>query len=255
MYSPSVAKPTTTINIEHLIPQIKELQRFAVLYILRNPNFQHFKFTRLQIFKLWGELFYWALVVINLKPAFNNDPAITKYQAYYQKKTDLKMIRLLPIFSVLFVYRHAANAELNSQHNFWQLGLYVGPSLTVPGAIRAAVLINKRVHIITTTAIKGVSGGGHMAMYPTMNSNIECLLDKQDLIPDNSLPTVHFSGEPIPASDIPLSTVPYVQQFEPDPAPAPVITATPVVQTVTVSPLSVVAPAYCSFPFHTSRRA
>ena len=34
-----------TPYIEHFIRQIKELQRFAVLYILRNPNFQHFKFT------------------------------------------------------------------------------------------------------------------------------------------------------------------------------------------------------------------
>ena len=154
------------------------------------------------------------------------------------------MIRLLPISSVLYVYHHAANAELNSQHDFWQLGLYVGPSLTVPGATRAAaVLINIRVNIITTTAIKGVSDGGHVAIYPTMNSNIECLLDKQDLIPDDSLLTVPFSGEPIPASDIPLSTVPHVQQFEPEPAPAPVAAATPVVQTVPVSPPSVVAPA------------
>ena len=53
------------------------------------------------------------------------------------------MIRLLPIFPVLYVYRHAANDELNSQHDYWQLGLYVGPSPTVPGA----VLINKRLRI------------------------------------------------------------------------------------------------------------
>ena len=104
-------------------------------------------------------------------------------------------------------------------------------------------MINKRVHIITTTAIKGVSDVGHVAIYPTMNSNIACLLDKQDLIPDDSLLTVLFSGEPIPASDIPLFTVPYVQQFKPEPAPAPVTAATPVVQTVPVSSPSVVAPA------------
>jgi hypothetical protein len=84
---------------------------------------------------------------------------ITKYQAFHQKKPELQMIRLLSIFSVLYVHRHAANDELNSQHDFWQLGLYVGPSSTVPGAIRAAVLINKRLHIITTTAIKGMSDG------------------------------------------------------------------------------------------------
>ena len=123
-----------TPYIEYVIRQIKELQRFAVLYILRNPNFQNFKFNRTQILKLWGELFYWALVIINLEPAFNN-PKITKYEAFHQKKPDLRMIRLLPIFSVLYVYRHAANDELSSQHDYWQLGLYVGLSPTVPGAI------------------------------------------------------------------------------------------------------------------------
>ncbi len=55
---------------------------------------------------------------IFFEPAFN-DPTITKYQAFHQKKADLRMIRLLPIFSVLYVHRHAANDELNSQHDFW----------------------------------------------------------------------------------------------------------------------------------------
>ena len=54
------------------------------------------------------------------------------------------MIQLLLIFSVLYFYRHAANDELNFQHDYWQLGLYVGLSPNIPGAIRAAVLINKR---------------------------------------------------------------------------------------------------------------
>jgi len=223
-----------TPYIEHVVRQVKELQRFAVLYVLRNPNFQHFKFTRLQIFKLWGELFYWALVIINLKPAFN-DPRITKYQAYHQKKPDLRMIRLLPIFAVLYVYRHAANDELNSQHDYWQLGLYVGPSSAVPGAIRAAVLINKRVHIITTTAIKGVSDGGHVAIYPTSDSNIECLLDNQQPSIDEPIPTiVPFStDDTVPASQLQLPNVPHVQQL--DPAPAPVLATSPVVPPVSVS--------------------
>jgi hypothetical protein len=78
-----------------------------------------------------------------------------KYEAYHQKKPDLRMIRLLPIFSVFYVYRHAANDELNSQNDFWQLSLYVGPKSTISVTIKAAVLIDKRVHIITTTAING----------------------------------------------------------------------------------------------------
>jgi hypothetical protein len=143
------------------------------------------------------------------------------------------MIRLLPIFSVLYVYRHAANDELNSQHDFWQLGLYVGPSSTVPGAIRAAVLINKRLHIITTTAIKGVSDGGHVAIYPTTDSSIDCLLEKHDPSKDDSLQIMQFSDDPVPASQTSLSQVPHVQRFEP--AQVPVPAASPVVQPVPVS--------------------
>ena len=223
--------------IEHVICQIKELQRFAVLYILRNPNFKNLKFTRIQILKLWDELYYWALVIINLKPEFNIS-RITKYEAYHQKKPDLRMIRLLPIFSVLYVYRHAANAELNSQHDFWQLGLYVRPSSTVPGAIRAAVLINTRLHIITTTAIKGVSDGGRVAIYPTMDSNIECLLEKHNPSKDDSLQIMQFSDDPVPASQIPSSTVPHVQQFEPAPVSVPAAASPPVhLVTVSVTPV------------------
>ena len=36
-----------TPYIEHVIRQIKELQRFAVLCILCNPNFQNFNFIRI----------------------------------------------------------------------------------------------------------------------------------------------------------------------------------------------------------------
>ena len=223
-----------TPYIEHVIRQIKELQRFAMLYILRNPNFKHFQFTRIQILKLWGELFYWAIVIINLKPAFN-DPTITKYQAYHGRKPDLRATRLLPIFSVLYVYRHGHNNELHSQHDFWQLGLYVGPSPSVPGAIRAAVLINKRVHIITTTAIKGVSDGGHVAIYPDTGSSIDCLLDQPDENPpaDISVPPLPIPDEPLQIIQIPLD--------DPKPTASPArkrvsFTASQPVSTPTIAP-------------------
>jgi hypothetical protein len=98
---------------------------------------------------------------------------------------------------VLYVYRHAHNNELNSQHDFWQLGLYVVPSPSVPGAIRAAVLINKRVHIITTTAMKGVSDGGQVAIYPDTESSVDCLLD-QTISVDKSITTSSVPPDPIP---------------------------------------------------------
>eukprot|EP01036_Dinobryon_divergens_P033627 gene33627-43460_t len=148
-----------TPYIEHIIRQIKELIRFAILYLLRNPNFASFHFTRRQCLRLWGELFYWAIAFINLKPSYNK-PTITRYEHYLTTKPDLRTIRLLPIFSSLYVLRRAKHAELHSQHDLWQLGLYVGPSPSVPGAIRAAVHVNNDdVHIITTSAFKGVSDG------------------------------------------------------------------------------------------------
>jgi hypothetical protein len=138
-----------------------------------------------------------------LKPAYN-DPTITKYEAYYGRKPDLRATRLLPIFSVLYMYRYAHKNELNSQHDFWQLGLY-GPFPSVPIAIRAAVFINKRVHIITTTAIKGVSDGGQqVAIYPDTESSIDFLLD-QTIPVDNSNKTSPVPSDPIP--DKPLYIV------------------------------------------------
>ena len=67
----------------------------------------------------------------------------------------------------------------------------------MPGAIRAAVLINKRVHIITTTAIKGVSDGGQVAIYPDTESSIDCLLD-QTIPVDKSITTSSVPPDPIP---------------------------------------------------------
>lgn len=168
-----------TPHIEKTLRQIQELIRFAMLYVLRNPNFRHFGFSKVQVLKLWGEIFYWAIAVINLKPSFP-DPAITKYEYFTKRKPDLRAIRLLPIFSSLYVLRNSAHAELQSNHTFWQFGLYVGPSLTVPGAIRAAVLTNNKVIIITTTSVKSISDGGHISLYPSSTNGLNCLIDEND---------------------------------------------------------------------------
>ena len=145
-------------------PHIEKTLRFAMLYVLRNSNFKHFCFSRTQILKLWGETFYWAIVIINLKPSYNN-PAITKHEHFTGQKPDLRAIRLLPIFSSLSDLRYDEHKELQSNHVCCQLGLYVGPSLLVPGAIRAAVITNNTVQIITTSVIKAVSDDGQLSIY------------------------------------------------------------------------------------------
>lgn len=163
---------------ERLIRTVKELIRFAVLYLLNNPNFPVLGFTRTQIFKLWGELFHWALVVIGLKPC-PNVPSKTKYEVFYGRPPDLRDIRLLPIFAVLYVLRTATTVgnPLGINHCYWQRGLYVGPSASVKGAVRVAVVVNGKVQIVTSTRIKAVSDGGDIAPYPTIQRAVGNIID------------------------------------------------------------------------------
>jgi len=58
-----------TSHIERAVRSVSELVRFAMLYVLNNPNLQFMGFTKTQLLKLWGELFNWALIIINLKPS------------------------------------------------------------------------------------------------------------------------------------------------------------------------------------------
>jgi hypothetical protein len=153
-----------TPHLDADIKQIHQLQRFAFLYILRNPNLKYLKFSRLQILKLWGELFYWAITIINLKQC-PNVPGKTRTEVFTGKVPDFREIRILPIFAILYVLRHQNNKELNSTTYYWQQALYVGPSLSVPGCIRAAVVTNKTVQIIITSNIKSISDGGDLNIH------------------------------------------------------------------------------------------
>jgi hypothetical protein len=153
-----------TSHIERSVRSVSELVRFAILYVLNNPNLKFMGFTKVQLLRLWGELFVWALTVINLKPCASC-PSKTKYEVYYNKQPDLREIRLLPIFAVLYVLRRKGN-DLDSNRDFWQRGFYIGPSAVVPGAVRVAVLTKtKLVQVITSSEIKAVSDGGDLNSY------------------------------------------------------------------------------------------
>eukprot|EP01038_Epipyxis_sp_PR26KG_P017714 gene17714-24679_t len=154
--------------IERVIRTIKELTRFAMLYILNNPNFSSYGFTKIEILKTWGEIFNWALIIVNLKPSFS-DPTKTKYEVYHNVKPDLRAIRLLPIFASVNVEKHTPNVLLNSIRNHWQNTLYIGPSLDTPGAIRALIKTNKTIRIVVTTKIKAITDGGDQATYDIIN--------------------------------------------------------------------------------------
>ena len=96
------ARITGTVEIE--IQLIKKLIRVAITLILRNPNFPVLGFAPIQVFKLWGEFYLWAIQVINLKPC-PRIPLKTRYEVYHGKKPNMQDIRLLPIGCVLVVVR------------------------------------------------------------------------------------------------------------------------------------------------------
>ncbi len=187
-----------TPNVERTIRAIKELMVMALLYILHNPNFPYLGFTRKQIFKLWGELVQWAIVVINMK-THPRDPTQTRYSMYHGVAPNLQDTRLLPIFSVLSIQRHQENAELQTQDNYWQRALYVGPSLDVKGAIRAAVVINDQVHIFVTTQFKNVSNGGNVNPYPHVERVLESMIEPVELVSSHSPVTEHS----VPTQELP----------------------------------------------------
>jgi hypothetical protein len=137
----------------------------AIMYILNNPNFKLIGFTQHEIFQLWGESFNWAIIMWNLKTCPSNS-TVTKWEIYHGFKPDLRTIRLLPIFSVLYVLRSSkTNNPVPTNKRYWKRGLYVGPSIIVPGSIRVAIKTNKRIKIVTTSNFKGVSDGGALQIY------------------------------------------------------------------------------------------
>lgn len=255
-----------TSRIERTVRTVHELIRFALLYILHNPNFPTFGFTKIQVLKLWGELFYWAIMLINLKqsPA---DKLKTKYEVFYHRKPDLRDHPLLPIFSSLYVLRVSGNATLNSAHQFWQKGLYVGPSRKTVGAVRVAVVTNGTLNILTTSNIKAVSDGGDNDPYLTADRAVSQTIADLHAVPlptttsidaQRPEPTVRGSAAtsapaallpplPVPGTPpdhsrvpagvpVPLVPVPSVPGFPPlpDPEGAPV----PVIPTPHIIPVS-----------------
>ena len=190
-----------TSHVEEIIKQIQQLICFAFLYILHNPNFNKIGFTRIQILKLWGEIFYWSITVINLKPS-PNDPMKSRFELFYNLKPDLRTIRLFPIFAVVYVLRRKDNELLTSKKYFWQRGLYVGPSPTVRGCIRVVVRTNNTIQIITSSCIKCVTDGGDINQTNELASqHIFNLLDNTVDFTNLTDPTTTQSSNPLKFMD------------------------------------------------------
>ena len=169
-----ISEPYTHNNgsthVERVIRTIQELMRFAMLYVLKNPNFPSFGFTKKQIMKCWGNISLWSINLVNLQPCVHAPPK-TKYEVYHNERPDLRQIRLL---------RRTANKELNSTREFWQKGLYIGPSIETPGAINAIVLTRGKLKVITTTAIKSISDSGSLDPHKIVSRALPSLIQEHD---------------------------------------------------------------------------
>jgi hypothetical protein len=179
------ARITGQVEIE--IQLIKKLIRMAITLILRNPNFPVLGFQPMTIFKLWGEFYSWAIVVINLKPC-PRFPLKTRWEVYHGAIPNMQDIRLLPIGCVLIVVRSpsAENAQgvvcdgVTSHEQYTSVGLYVGPAApSTPGAARVAVMSNGKCRILITNNFRAGTDGGGLNVYPHIERGLKQLLIDQ----------------------------------------------------------------------------
>ena len=173
-----------TGHVEIEIQLIKKLIRMAITLILRNPNFPVLGFTPMTIFKLWGEFYLWAIVVINLKPC-PRFPLKTRWEVYYGVIPNMQDIRLLPIGCILIVVRSpiAENGQgvvydgVTSNEQYTSVGLYVGPAApSTPGAARVAVMSNGKCRILITNNFRAGTDGGGLNVYPHIERGLKQLL-------------------------------------------------------------------------------
>lgn len=168
-----------TACVERMIRSVKDLIRQAVVYILRNPNFGALGYDVKDIVKLWGELANWSTAVINCKPC-PRDQSMTRYEKFKGVKPNMQNIRLLPIFSVVLVLRHESIVPYSNQQQY-QVALYVGPSMTTPGAIRAVVKTNGLIRIIVTSKYTSASDGGGLTVYPHIERGVSKLIEEEEV--------------------------------------------------------------------------
>jgi hypothetical protein len=155
-YNHSMGTPRAEVNIKLL----KMKMRMAYRYIESNSYVDKLPFSRLNILQLWGEVFHWALFVMNMHPSPAN-PSMTRSEAFTGVKPNMQQTRMLPIFCVVLVHLEPekitkkneavrirdklSDADERAKYTY---GLYVGPELGTPGAIRIAVPTSKGVKII-----------------------------------------------------------------------------------------------------------
>ena len=164
-----------TATVERSIRSIKDLMRMAFTYVLRNPNLSEVGMTTEHILKLWGELFFWAITVINFKVCGHKSDK-SKYEVFTGTTPNMQTMRLLPIFSFVLVYdehnKKSTTFGAYSEHSHNRPGIYVGPSLNTPGAIRVALMNNKHMSIKVISKYPAVTDGGGLKIHDLISSHI-----------------------------------------------------------------------------------
>ena len=163
---------------------VKNKMRQAFKVVFTNPNVVRLNWTVSIIVRLWGEIFFWALMVINLTES-PNSPGKTRFEVFMGYKPDMQQIRMLPIFSILLAWDFTGDPETFSGQPHWEYGLYTGPYQDFPlmmaphGVIRVAVRTTGGAHIMATSKYKDVSQGGTLNFHELAERGLRQLLDAE----------------------------------------------------------------------------
>jgi len=163
-------------HVERVIRSLKELMRMAFGYITNNPNFDVLGVSRIAIYKCWAEILSWAVTIVNLKPC----PRVkekSKFEVFRRIKPNMQNIRLLPIFSFVLVNRETVDSNSLSQQNRNVVGIYVGPHLGTPGAVRVMVKGKSKdsMTLLLTSRISSLSDGGGLNIYPIVQKGLRVI--------------------------------------------------------------------------------
>jgi hypothetical protein len=217
-----------TASVERAIRSIKELMRMAFHYYKMNPNNQVLGFPERDVLKLWGEIFHWAIAVINLKPS-RVDPSKSKYELFYGIRPNMQNRCLLPIFATVLVPVDPPAGSYTRQKQY-KNALYVGPCDDTPGAIRCAVMTKVKLQpgevkekwllkIKRTSQFTAATDGGGLNIYPHVNRGVSRLIaekqQEQQQIHSLEAPDIQAEGvqvdlvatEPVPHATVDAEVV------------------------------------------------
>lgn len=148
-------------RVERAIRSIKTLMRIGMQYLLNNANIMSImKLVPNEALRLWGESFYWAIEVLNMRIS-KIHPKSTIYGDVTGKTANIQVRRMLPIFSLVQVERH--RTTMNPDHTYgttFEYGIYLGPEPSIVGGIRIAIRTDRGLRVILSSKFKGVSEGG-----------------------------------------------------------------------------------------------